>query len=135
MSKKILIFITVLFFSAILFLSLFAERLHNETLPRVSVSRPEIYTFEETYTDENGETYTFCTDKTAISQKQLEKDVYVIYSAERNGTKRSFVRLVQVVTGAEKDGYLEIISGINYGERIVVNSTKELYDGAEVIVE
>ena len=135
MSKKILIFITVLFFSAILFLSLFAERLHNETLPRVSVSRPEIYTFEETYTDENGETYTFRTDKNAIPQKQLEKDVYVIYSAERNGTKRSFVRLVQVVTGAEKDGYLEIISGINYGERIVVNSTKELYDGAEVIVE
>ena len=134
MSKKILIIITALFFSAMLFLSLFAEEIYNAGLPKVTVSRPETLTFEETFTDENGETYTFYTEKTAISKEQIEQGVYVMCSAEKNGTKRSFVRLVQVVTGTENDGYLEIISGINYGEKIVTSSTAELYDGAEVVV-
>ena len=134
MSKKILIIITVIFFSAMLFLSLFAEKIHNANLPKVTVSRPETLTFEETFTDENGEAYTFYTEKTALSKEQVEKGIYVLYSAEKNGTKRSFVRLAQVVTGTENDGYLEIVSGINYGEKIVTSGTAELYDGAEVVV-
>ncbi len=134
MSKKILISTTVLFFSIMLFLSLFAEKIHNASLPKVTVSRPETYIFEETYTDENGETYTFYTEKSALSKEQLENDIYVMYSDEKNGTKRHFVRLTQVVTGIEKDGYFEIISGINYGEKIVISSTAELYDGAEVTI-
>ncbi len=134
MRKKFLIIITVIFFTTMLFLSLFAEQIHNSGLPEVTVSRPETRTFEESYTDENGETYTFYTEKTALSKEQLEKGVYVLYFAEKNGTKRSFVRLTQVVTGAENDGYFEIISGINYGEKIVTSSTTELYDGAEVVV-
>lgn len=133
MNKKILIIITALFFSAMLFLSLFAEKIHNANLPKVTVSRPETCTFEETFTDENGETYTFYTEKTTISKEQIEQGIYVLYSAEKNGTKRSFVRLAQVVTGTENDGYLEIVSGINYGEKIVTSSTAELYDGAEVV--
>lgn len=132
MSKKILITITALFFSSMLFLSLFAEKIHNAGLPKVTVSRPETLTFEETFTDENGETYTFYTEKTAISKEQIEQGVYVLCFAEKNGTKRSFVRLAHVVTGAEKDGYFEIVTGINYGEKIVTSSTAELYDGAEV---
>lgn len=134
MNKKLLIVITALFFSAMLFLSLFAEQMHNAALPNVTVFRPETRTFEETFTDENGETYTFYTEKTAISKEQIEQGVYVMCSAEKNGTKRSFVRLAHVVTGEENDGYLEIISGINYGEKIVTSSTAELYDGAEVVV-
>lgn len=134
MNKKILIIITAIFFTAMLFLSLFAEKIHNAGLPKVTVSRPETQTFEETFTDENGETYTFYTEKTALPEELLEKGVYVLYSAEKNGTKRNFIKPVQVVTGAEKDGYFEIVSGINYGEKIVTGSTAELYDGAEVFV-
>ena len=55
MSKKILIIITALFFAAMLFLSLFSEKIHNVNLPKVTVSRPETRTFEETFTDKNGE--------------------------------------------------------------------------------
>lgn len=135
MSKKILLIFTVIFFTAMLFLSIFAEEIHNLGLPKVTVSLPEVYTFEESYIDENGNVQTFYTDKNALSKEQLEKGVYVFYSAEKNGTKRSFVRLAQVVTGAEKDGYFEIVSGINFGEKIVLSSTKELYDGAEVAAE
>ena len=132
MSKRILIIITALFFLSMLFLSLFAEKIHNANLPKVTASRPETYTFEESYTDENGNVKTFYTEKSALSKEQLEKGVYVVYSAEKNGTKRSFVRLVQVVTGEEKDGYFEIVSGINYGEKIIISSTEELYDGCEI---
>lgn len=132
MSKKLLIIISAVFFTAMLCLSIFSETIHNERLPEVTVSRPETYTFEETFTDGNGETQTFYTEKDALSAEQLEKGVFVLYSAEKNGTKRSFVRLAQVMTGKEKDGFFEIVSGINYGEKIVISSTAELYDGAEV---
>ncbi len=135
MSKKLLIIITVIFFTAMLFLSLFAEIIHNAGLPKVTVSRPETRTFEEAFTDENGKMQTFYTEKNALSEEQLENGVYVVYYAEKNGTKRSFVRLVQVVTGTEKDGYREIVSGVNYGEKIVTASTRDLYDGAEVVLE
>ena len=135
MSKKILIIITVVFFSAMLFLSLFSERIHNAGLPEVTVARPETYTFEETYTDENGEAHTVYTDKTAITKEQLEKGVYVLYSAEKNGTKRNFVHLAQVVTGVEKDGYFEIVSGLNWNEKIITEHSGELYDGCEVYIK
>lgn len=134
MSKKILIIITAMFFLSMLFLSLFAEKIHSAYLPKVTVSRPETYTFEETYTDENGGVYTFYAEKSSLSAKQLEEGVYVVYSAEKNGTKRSFVRCAQVVTGSEKDGHYEIVSGVNFGEKIVISAAGELYDGAEVIV-
>ena len=65
----------------------------------------------------------------------LEDGVYVVYSAEKNGTKRDFVRLDPVQTGEERDGYVEIISGIMFSDRIVTERSGELYDGAEVRVD
>lgn len=51
---------------------------------------------------------------------------------QKNGTVRSFVRLVTVVTGEEKDGYAEVISGIGFFDRIVIESSGNLFDGCEV---
>ncbi|MGN1304841.1 MAG: hypothetical protein ACI4YB_07385 [Oscillospiraceae bacterium] len=134
MIKKALIVISTLFLFSMLFLSLFAEKIHNANLPKVTVSRLETHTFEEMYTDENGKTHTFYTDKVALTTEQIEKGVYVVYSAEKNGTKRSFVRLAQVVTGAEKDGYFEIVAGLSLNDRVVIKQTDYIYDGCEVII-
>ncbi len=133
MSRRILIIITFAFLAAMLFLSFFAEEIHNAGLPKVTTARPKTYSFEEEYTDENGVVRTIYTEKSAVSKEMLESGVYVIYTAEKNGTKRSFVRLTPIETGVEKDGYYEIISGIGYGERIVTESTGSLHDGCEVI--
>lgn len=134
MTKKILFGITVLFFTGMLFLTLFAEPLHNASLPKVTVSRPEQRPFPYEYTLEDGAVSIGSIQKIAVPKTMLESGVYVLYSAEKNGTRRDFVRLAPVQTGEERDGYVEIVSGIVFSDRIVTESTEELYDGCEVNV-
>jgi len=133
--KKILLIFTVLFFAGMLFLTFFAGKIHESSLTKVTSSRPEQKLFPYEYTDENGEPQTGSVQKIAIPKSMLESGVYILYSAEKNGTKRSFVRLAPVQTGEERDGYVEIVSGIMFSDRIVTDSTGELYNGAEVSVE
>ena len=135
MTKIILIIVTALFFAAMLFLTFFAEKIHESSLPVVTVSRPEQRLFPYEYIDENGEPQTGSAQKIAVPKEMLEDGVYVVYSAEKNGTKRNFVRLAPVQTGAERDGCVEIVSGILFSDRIVTESEGELYDGAEVYID
>lgn len=132
MMKKILLIVTIIFFAAMLFLTLFAEKIHVNTLPKVTASRPERQLFPYEFIDEYGKAHTGSTEKIAVPKSMLENGVFVIYSAEKNGTKRSFVRLAPVQTGEERDGYAEVISGIMFSDRIAAESDKELYDGCEV---
>ncbi|MCM1333595.1 MAG: hypothetical protein NC084_08775 [Bacteroides sp.] len=132
MTKKILLLLTILFFAGMLFLTLFAETIHTASLPTVTTARPEQKPFPYEYFDENGAPQTGSMTKTAVSEAMLESGVYVIYSADKNGTKRDFVRLVPIQTGEHRDGYAEVISGISFSDRIVTEYDGELYDGAEV---
>ncbi len=135
MTKKILIIVTTLFFAGMLFLTFFAEKIHESSLPEVTASRPEQRLFPYEYVDENGEQQTGSIQKIAVPITMLEDGVCAVYSAEKNGTKRDFVRLAPVQTGEERDGYVEIVSGFMFSDRIVTESAGELYDGAEVRVD
>ena len=135
MTKKILLILTVLFFAGMLFLTLFAEQMHNASLPKVTVSHPEQKLFPYEYTDENGELQTGFAQKLVVPAVMPENGVYILYYAEKNGTKRSFVRKAPVQTGEEQDGYVEIVSGLMFSDRIVIESTEALYDGCEVMVK
>ena len=135
MTKKILLILTVLFFAGMLFLTLFAEQMHNASLPKVTVSHPEQKPFHYEYTDENGKPQTGYAQKLAVPETMPKNGVYILYYAEKNGTKRSFVRKAPVQTGEEQDGYVEIVSGLMFSDRIVVESTETLYDGCEVTVK
>ncbi len=132
MTKKILLIFTIFFFAGMLFLTFFAEQIHNASLPKVTAARPEQRLFPFEYADENGEIRTGSAQKNAVPEAMLENGVFVVYSAEKNGTKRNFVRLAPVQTGEKRDGYVEIVSGIMFSDRIVTESDKELYDGCEV---
>ena len=132
MTKKILIFLTIIFFAAMLFLTVFAEKIHENLLPKVTASRPEQKLFPFEYIDENGVSQTGSAQQIAVPVAMLESGVYVVYSAERNGTKRDFVRLVYVQAGAVRGGYAEVVSGLMFLDRIVSESSGELYDGCEV---
>ncbi|MBD5129866.1 MAG: hypothetical protein HDT43_08080 [Ruminococcaceae bacterium] len=132
--KKILIVFTIFFFAAMLFLTVFAEKIHENSLPKVTASRPEQKPFPFEYIDENGVSQTGSAQQIAVPESMLESGVYAVYSAEKNGTKRDFVRLVTVQTGAVSGGYAEVVSGLMFSDRIVIESNKELYDGCEVKV-
>lgn len=134
MTKKILLIFTIFFFAGMLFLTVFAEQMHNASLPKVTASRPEQRMFPYEYTSEDGTVSMGSIQKIAVPKTMLESGVYVLYSAEKNGTKRSFVRLAPVQIGAERDGYVEVISGIMFSDRIVIDSTGELCDKCEVNV-
>jgi hypothetical protein len=133
--KKMLVVITAAFFAAMLFFTVSAEDIHTATLPVVSVQRPEQKTFPVEYMSEDGTTATGTQTAVAVSASMLESGVYVIYTAEKNGTERTFVRKAEIVTGEEKDGYLEVLSGLTYLDQIVTSDTAGLYDGCEVRVE
>lgn len=135
MTKKLLFILTFLFFSGMIFFTLFAESIHNAFLPEVTAARPEKRLFSFEYVDENGKFQSGSSENIAVPSEMLENDIYIIYLAEKNGTKRFFVRLAPVQTGKESDGYTEIVSGIVFSDRIVISTTKELFDGCEVIVK
>lgn len=135
MTKKILLIFTIFFFAGMLVLTLFAEQMHDASLPKVTASRPEHRSFPYEYTLEDGTVSMGSIQKIAVPKTMLESGVYILYSAEKNGTKRSFVRLAPVQTGEERDGYVEVVSGIMFSDRIVTESSGVLYDGCEVSVE
>lgn len=135
MTKKILLIITIFFFAGMMFLTFFAEQMHNASLPKVTAAHPEQKSFPYEYTSEIGTVSTGSVQKNAVPKTMLESGVYVIYSAEKNGTKRNFVKLAQIQFGEEQDGYVEVVSGIIFSDRIVTESTGELYDGVEVTVK
>lgn len=132
MSKKIIIAATFLFFAVMLFLTFTAETIHNCGLPEITASRPEMKLFPVEYALDDGTVQTGTEEKLAISEEMLKSGVYVVYSAEKNGTKRDFVRLVSVQTGERTDGYVEVVSGIGFGDRIVTSGNEGLYNMCEV---
>jgi hypothetical protein len=87
------------------------------------------------YTSEDGTTATGTQTAVAVSASMLESGVYVIYTAKKNGTERTFVRKAEIAAGEEKDGYFEVLSGLTYLDQIVTSDTADLYDGCEVRVE
>lgn len=136
MIKKMTIAAMILFLAGMLILTFLAQQIHNASLPRVTASSPETRTFQEQYPDTEGNTLTYYTDKTVIPKELCEQGVYVLYTAEKNGTERHFVRLVSVQTGRiTEDGYAEVLSGLMFSDRIVLSSTGILYNGCEVIID
>lgn len=132
MTKKALGVVAVLFFSAMLFLTLFAEKLHEKSLPRVIAAYPEHYSFRYEFIDENGQTDT--AEITTVPRAMIDCGVFVVYSSEKNGTKRNFVRRADLQTGVEQNGYVEIVYGLAPSDKIVVECSGELYDGCEVSI-
>ena len=132
--KKILFIITAVFLAAMLFLTAFARDIHNSSLPHVTASRLKQEQFPFEYTDENGNTFTGTESKLAVTKEQLKQGVYVLHKKEKNGETRDFIRLAEIETGRENNGYIEIVSGVSYNERIVTDYTGDLYDGCEVVV-
>lgn len=133
-NNKVIIILTVLFYAFMLFLSIFAREIHNAQLAHVKTERATIATFSYEYIDENGIKSEMTKTAYAIKNEVAEKDVYIIYKAEKNEEMRYFVRIAKLQTGLKNDEYTEIISGIVPREKIVTESNKALHDGDEVVL-
>lgn len=129
------IILTAAFFAVMIFLTLFAQIIHNSLLPRVTASKADSKMFTYSYIAEDGAETSLTVEKTAVSEEMLQSGVYVVYSAEKNGTKRNYVRLAEIETGVYSDGYYEVISGLLSSDKIVTAHTGEIFDGCEVITE
>lgn len=110
-----------------------ARAIHNATLPHITVKRAEQVYFPVEYTDDNGNIQECLVPKTAISAEQLNQGVYIVYRDIVNGEERDFVRRADITVGQEYNGYIEIVSGINFGDYIVVESDRNIVEG-EVII-
>lgn len=132
--KKTLFIITGLFLAAMLFLTFFAEAIHESMLPKITAARLERKPFPYEFTDKNGEHRVGTIEKLAVPKSMLDDGVYVVYSAEKNGTERDFVRLAEIQTGEENGGFVEIISGVSIADKIAIQATEPLCDGCEVII-
>ena len=130
--KKILVIITAVFFAGMLFLTVFARDIHNSALPHVTASRVQQAQFPFEYTDENGNTFVGTESKLAVTTEQYEQGVYILYKDEKNGEMRNFIRHAYIVAGREHDGYVEVVSGLTFGDRIVVDSDRLLREGEVV---
>ena len=128
--------VTVLFFAVMLFLTVSARAIHNFSLPQVTAGRLSSVQFPFEYTDEEGNVKTGTKSTLAISTDLLGREVFILTQREKNSDMRYYVRLAKIETGAEYNDFTEVLSGIRYGEKVVVSSDTELYDGCEVnIVE
>ena len=100
----------------------------------VKLIKPPKYMFPYEYELENGEKTTGSIERTAIMKEMPEFGIYTVYSTEKNGTERYYARKLDVVTGQEKDDFIEVISGIGYMDRIIENVDENITDNCEVII-
>lgn len=127
--------INAIFYAVMLLLTFAARPIHEANLPHVTAEYPATALLPSEYIDENGEIRMGSATGIVISKDLLEGPVFVLYRDVKNGEERDFVREVQIVTGAELEETVEVISGITMRDRVVVSSTAELTDGAEVVIQ
>lgn len=65
--------------------------------------------FPYEYADENGETENGSRQQLAIPKMLYDNgEIYIVYSIEKNGEKRNFVKLADVMIGAEKTDLMKL---------------------------
>lgn len=133
--KRYWLIVNAVFYAVMLLLTLTARSIHESSLPHVKAEFLGTALFPAEYVDEDGEVRMGSVTGMVISKKLLEQPVFVLYRDMKNGEERDFVREVQIVTGTELEETVEVISGITVRDRVVVSSTRELTDGAEVVVQ
>lgn len=116
-----------------LVLTFTSRSIHEAGLPHVKAGRLAEAEFPFEFTDENGNILTGFRQVPAVTAEQLEQGVYILYTAEKNGEARNFVRRADIVPGMECDGYIEVLGGVSAYDKIVVGSDRDITDGEVVL--
>ncbi len=127
--------VTVLFFTAMLVLTVTAREIHNRSIPHVTVDNPARTAFTFTYTDEEGNIGETSQKRLSIPKELAGQPVFVVYEGMKNGEVRTFVQQVFVETGVESEAFIEVVNGLSSKDKVVVTADGPLWDGAEVYVD
>ncbi|MEK6202270.1 MAG: efflux RND transporter periplasmic adaptor subunit [Desulfobulbaceae bacterium] len=80
----------------------------------------------------SGERFLAVSDKAVVSFGQMER-VFLVESKGQGGSSIARLRLVR--TGARYDGQVEILAGLEPGDRVVVTGAEKLQDGQPLEVQ
>lgn len=129
--KRILIVVSVLFWSGMLLLTVFSEQLYYAVFPKVEIAKASKRKFEQQILDADGNLQAITTfTALAVPVTALQGEyVYVLETVE----EELVVNTVRVNVGPEQDGYVEVQRGLQVGERIVSWSECPLEDGMIVV--
>lgn len=133
--KKPLIFITLLFFSGMLFLTLTAKKFYIASLPHVK-ARPlnkESFTLEKK-SDLGNITY----ERTSLGLPKYLYNADAIYKIStiiKNGEQRYIaIKLSNVSIGSSNADYYQVLNGISNTDIIILEGYEKLEDGHEVYI-
>lgn len=129
--KRILIVVSVLFWSGMLLLTAFSEQLYYMALPKVEVAKAAKRKFERGITAEDGTVQGITTVTVlAVPETAVQGDcVYVLQTVE----EELVVSTVRVAVGLQQDGYVEINQGLQAGAKVVSWAECSLEDGMIVV--
>ena len=135
MRQRILTIFTILFFWGMLFLTCFAEAIHNAGLTHVKTETLKYKLFSVTV-DGDGRAGETARQKCYAADAEIAKreENYIVITDVKNGEERTFLKRVYLTFGEEEDGYYPILEGDYNGEMVVIDPVKNLMDGEEVIV-
>ncbi|NLC19367.1 MAG: hypothetical protein GX757_09160 [Clostridiales bacterium] len=135
-SKKIIIAVCISYYLILLILTLCARRIHNASLPRVTVGTLEFEEFD--YYDENSDADRKSFRLGAGIPKEIYDNhkVYVIRKEIVNGEERNIAREVKnLEIGQSNEKYYEVLQGISMIDLVVFTGQEYIQDGSEVYVE
>ena len=132
----VLCLLSLLFYGAMLLLSLTARDIHNARLPQVTASRPfkQKFTYTVTWEDSVIErTGSF----TALPKDMVDTGkVFTLRSETENDFTYHYAQQISIVVdeGKTNDDYYAITSGINSWDTLIVTGYEALEDGDEVFL-
>lgn len=132
--NKAMYFISSLFWSIMIVLSLSARVIHNTRLPHAETLTVKKQDFICTFADENGNILSASRRAVGIPKALNNHEIYVIIQEEVYGETRYYAHKVDVMMYDEYDSeeYLAVMYGLSAGDKLIVSTDRPLEDHIEV---
>ena len=128
---------SLLFYGAMLFLTIFANDVHNARLPKVTAAQPEKQKFTYTLTTENGETTTKTRSCDALPKEMVDSGkVFSLKTVTENGRIFYYAEPLKFtidITLNHPD-YYAISTGSVFGSTVILTGYETLSSGDEVFL-
>lgn len=129
--------LSLLFYGAMLLLTVFADDIHNARLPKVTAAQPEKQKFSYTLTTEDGETITKTRSCNALPKEMVDSGkVFTLKTVTENGKTFYYAEPLKFIvdTTLSHPDYYAISTGSIFGSTIILTGYEALSAGMEVFL-
>lgn len=129
--------LSLLFYGAMLLLTVFADDIHNARLPKVTAAQPEKQKFTYTVTTGDGETITKTRSCDALPKEMVDSGkVFTLRSETENGVIFYYAEPLKftVDTTLNHPDYYAISTGSVFGTTVILTGYEALSAGEEVFL-